>query len=191
MKKVKKAIKVAGIIILIILTFLALQILIIRKIIAKKCVNDTLKAFATGDYTDDFYYVNINGDIQDYLNIGILGDSVLRNTTFEPDDYDFDLTSPIATVTLNVSYPNIQEVYEKEFADATEVIPSETIQKELLSAIKAKEFSTVNETVKVDIIQYKNKWYMIENEELLNTYSGGLYAQYKQVIAETFENKEG
>ena len=93
MKKVKKLLKVIGIIIVIIVIVLIIYIFVVRRIIAKKCVNNTFKSFTTGDYTEDFYYLDIDGDIQKYLKVGLMGNVILQNSSFKPVDYDSELSS--------------------------------------------------------------------------------------------------
>lgn len=190
MKKVKKLLKVIGIIIVIIVIVLIIYIFIVRRIIAKKCVKNTFTSFTTGDYTEDFYYLDIDGDIQKYLKVGLMGNVILQNSSFKPVDYDLDWNSPIAKVTVEVSYPDIYEIYNKKFSNSTDLIPSEKIQEEIITSLKEKDYKVVTDKIELNIVQYKMKWYLLENEEFMNVYSGGMYKQYKEIITNTF-GKEG
>lgn len=156
---------------------------------AKSCTKKTISAFTSGDYTHDFYYLDIDGNKKNYMEVGPLGNAILQNCSFDIEKYDINWNSPFATVIINICYPDVLEVYQRKFAFSQEVIPSETIQDELISSIRNKEFKTQTVPVTLDIVQYNNKWYLLENEDLMNVYSGGLYNYYKQMITDSNKNK--
>lgn len=189
MKKAKTIIKL---IVSIIITSIMLLLLYIGwlRVNAKKCVKSTISSFSSGDYTKNFYYLDINGNIKEYMEVGTLGNAILQNTTFDIVEYNFNLKSPFAKVTMDISYPNIFEVYQIKYSDSSELISSDIIQDELLTSIIDKNYSKATTTLTFDIFKYNKKWYLLENEDFMNVYSGGLYNQYKQAINESRKDKE-
>ncbi len=190
MIKAKKIVRLIAAFIFLCCLFVFVYIACIRTVIARICVNDTIEAFTSGDYTNNFYYLDVNGEIQDYLDTGELGVLILQNSNITPGDYDFKFGSPFASVIFKISYPDICEVYNKKYANSSEVIPTDTMQNELAEAIKSKDFNVVNESIQVDMVQYRNKWYILDNEDFMNAYSGGLYKQYKQMITDRYEQED-
>ena len=191
MRKNKKVMKAICIIIIIIAVLPIIYLFIIKRIIAKKCVDNTFNAITSGDYTNEFYYLNIDGNIQKYLDVGEMGTIILQHSEYKTIDYDFNWNDPIAKVTVEVSYPNVYEIYNKKFSNTTDLIPTKSIQDELITSLKNKEYTVVTDKIDFDIVHYKNKWYLLENEEFMNAYSGGMYNEYKKILADTFAKTEG
>lgn len=184
--KIKKIIPFIIIVLVASLLIIAIYLGIIRKMIAKNNVKDTLSAFTSGDYTNEFYYFNAIGQEQKYLDVGRLGNAILQNSNFDVKISNFKWNSPYATVTINATFPNMQKVYLEKFSESQESIPPETIEDEMIETIIQTEYDTVCKTLTVDIIEYNHKWYLVENESLMDVYTGDLYTQYAKLLQETF-----
>ncbi len=181
----KKILKIVLIVLIIILFLIAIYWFGLRCLLAKKSLNETLNAMTTGDYTEDFYYANINGAVQKHLDTSELGYLTLTKSTFEVEECDLSWNSFEATATINVSYPNIYQLFNDLYATADTIHTTEEINQMLIDALNDKsDIDYCEETIKVTIVQYGTKWYLLENEALMNIYSGGLYSEYKKALSE-------
>lgn len=181
----KKILKIVLTVLIIILILFAGYWFGLRGLFAKNNLKGTLNAMTTGDYTEDFYYANTNGAIQKYLDTSELGYLTLTKSTFEVEKCDLSWNSLEATATLNVSYPNIYQLFNDLYATADTVYSTEEISATLIDNLKSRDdLEYCDETIEVTIVQNGTKWYLIENEALMDVYSGGLYSEYKNAISE-------
>ena len=185
MKKFKKILLISGCICVGLLILFAVYWVGFRGLFAKNSLKDTLNAMTTGDYTGDFYYANSNGAIQKYLDTSELGYLTLTKSKFEVEECDLVWNSFEATATINVSYPNVYQLFNELYATADTVHTTEEINQTLVDALNNEsDIDYCEETIEVTIVQYGTKWYLIENEALMDVYSGGLYSEYKNALSE-------
>mgnify|MGYP003301200174 CR=1 FL=1 len=185
MKVIKKFTKVLLVILILLISLFLIYWFGLRGLFAKSSLKGTLNAMTTGDYTGDFYYANSNGAIQKYLDTSELGYLTLTKSTFEVEECNLSWNSFEATATINVSYPNVYQLFNELYATADTVNTSEEINKTLIDALNNEsDIDYCEETIEVTIVQYGTKWYLIENEALMDVYSGGLYSEYKNALSE-------
>lgn len=181
----KRIFKIFSIIFIVIIPLVAVYWFGIRGSFAKNSLKSTLNAMTTGDYTEDFYYSNSNGTIQKYLDTSELGYLTLTKSTFEVEECDLSWNSFEATATINVSYPNVYQLFNDIYATADTVHTTEEINQTFINALNSGgDIDYCEETIEVTIVQYGTNWYLIENEALMNVYSGGLYSEYKNALSE-------
>lgn len=181
----KKFLKIVLIVLIIIMILIAVYWFGLRSLFAKSSLKGTLNAMTTGDYTEDFYYANSNGAIQKYLDTSELGYLTLTKSTFEVEECNLSWNSFEATATINVSYPNIYQLFNDFYATADTVHTTEEINQTLIDALNNENgIDYCEETIEVTIVQNGTKWYLIENEALMDVYSGGLYSEYKNALSE-------
>lgn len=72
----------------------------------------------TGDYTEDFYYLNSNGVTQKYLDATELGYAVLTKSQFDIQEFDLPWNRAEATVEVSVKYPDVYKFYQDLYASA-------------------------------------------------------------------------
>lgn len=181
----KKILKIVLIVLIIIMVLITVYWFGLRGLFAKNSMKGTLNAMTTGDYTGDFYYANSNGTIQKYLNTSELGYLTLTKSTFEVEECDLSWNSFEATATINVSYPNVYQLFNDLYATVDTIHTTEEINQTLIDALNNEsDIDCCEETIEVTIVQYGTKWYLIENEALMDVYSGGLYSEYKKALSE-------
>lgn len=70
-------------------------------------------------------------------------------------------------------------------ASVDTVYTTEKINQSLTAALMSEAgVEYCEETIEVTIVQYGTKWYLIENEALMDVYSCGLYSEYKNALSE-------
>lgn len=182
---VKRILRIVLIVLIIIMVLITVYWFGLRGLFAKNSLKRTFNAMTTGDYTGDFYYANSNGAIQKYLDTSELGYLTLTKSTFEVEECDLSWNSFEATATINVYYPNIYQLFNELYATADTVHTSEEINKTLIDSLNNEsDIDYCEETIEVTIVQYGTKWYLLENEALMDVYSGGLYSEYKNALSE-------
>ena len=182
---IKKILKITLIVFCIVLVLLFIYWFGIRRLLAKNSLKKTFAAMTTGDYTEDFYYLNSNGVTQKYLDAPELGYAVLTKSQFDIQDFDLPWNRAEATVEVSVKYPDVYKLYQDLYASADVVYSTEEINKALLNALNNdNNIKYCENSIVVSVIYRGSHWYLIENEEMLDVYSGGLYTEYKKALSE-------
>ena len=191
MKKRAKYILILMIsVLLALIVYTLINTFILSKYRAKRVLPLTLNAITECDFTNNFFYTNQDGYIKKYLNLNPLLYCILQECAFEPVSYDFNQKSDFGTVELRAKYPDVYSVYSDIFSKVDREYTTNEIQSILIEKINDGNFNMITDTIKVNIIRNHNDWYLIENENLLNIYTGGIYNEINNMVREEGENGE-
>lgn len=190
MKAMKKAWKVIAAIVLSLLLIIIFYLFCIRKSLANGCLQSTLSAMSDGDYTEGFYYTDMNGNLQKSIDTSELGYRILLNTEFEIEELQIPWNDIVGSAVVRISYPDVYGIFQESFSSVDEVIDSAEIEETLIAELTAETgIKYRTETFEVTIIQSGYSWYLVESEALLNVYTGGIYQEYKAFLERTLANK--
>ena len=184
----KKVIKILGIIIILVTVIILFYWFGIRKMIAKSDFKKTINAMSTGDYSDQFYYVDMNGLVKDDLSLNFVGYLLLQKTEFIDPKYEWSNRS--ADITVTVKYPNLFKVLDYKLKNEDKAYSSKEIESFLKEKLLRGEFGYSTEELHLTIVEDDGHWFLVENKELLNVYSGGLANYYSEILTATFKNNQ-
>lgn len=187
MKKIVKRIVILAAVVLLILIF---YWFLIRTIIAKSDFKKTVKCLNTGDFSEDFYYADSEGVVQEYLDTNKAGYILLQNTTFDVLDYDFHWNSKVAEVSVQADYPDVIIELQKRLNDADSLYTSDEMSDVLIDILNITTLQRLSDSFQITIVQNGWHWYLIENESLMNVYSGGILNELKESLNKDASNTE-
>lgn len=141
----------------------------------------------SGDYSDRFYYADMYGMIKNDLDISSTGYLVLQNTEFVVTDYDFHWNKQYAEIIVKARYPDLAKYLVSSFKDADRLYDSFEIETLMNNAIRENTVDYMDVELQLLIIQKGWHWYLAENKELVNVYSGGLANIYAEILKNPIE----
>lgn len=173
-KKIKILLSICVVIIILLIIILVINNLLIPKNRVKKDIESTLSCIINNDFSKGFYYMNINGYIQESINMTEFDNMVAANVNFKVLDIETEKNEAIAKIEME--YPNLEKqlntlksnrLTEKSF----DVQGAEKVQK------------------KFDIYLVNNgeHWILLQNKELMDVFSGGLSSAYSKKEKEIYE----
>lgn len=185
MKRMNKFLNVLLIVLIILISLLLIYWFGLRCLFAKNNLKTTLSAMTNADYTEDFYYVNSKGIIQNYIDTNELGYAILTKSKFEIEDFSLSWKNADAIASVSVKYPNVYKLFNDYYSNKDMVYSTEEISRFMTEVLhNENDVEYFEKTIQVNLVQYKSKWYLIENEAIMDVYSGGLYSEYKNVLIE-------
>lgn len=137
----------------------------------EKSIFNTLNCIQTNNYDDSFYYINSFGESIESLPLEPYDILTASKTEFKIISVDTDSKNHFAVAEIETSYPDIASIYVDE----------STFQQDLDSISKK------NETISILILLHDNKWYIVENQSLLNALSGGMVSDYSRRETEVYD----
>lgn len=177
MSKKKKIILIgliAFIIILVsILTVIYSQNLLTKNRI-KRDIESTLNCIVNNDFSNGFYYMNINGYPLSSINMTEFDNMVATNVKFKVIDIETENNEAIATIEME--YPNLTKQLEMLKSDN---LTSDSFDLENAESIK-KEFD-------IYLLKNDNHWMLLQNKEIMDAFSGGLSSVYSNAEKESYE----
>ena len=146
----------------------------------RKNAKSTIESIINSDYSKDFYYISMYGQIKNELNMGEVANNVMSNMKYKFNDITVkkdDNGNDFAIIKCEFkSIDMIDIIYQLQEDNNNNY--SEKYNLLILNKIKNKEYKT--KTFNIDIIMLKmdNTWYLYETPDFNNVITGGLYSPY-------------
>lgn len=146
----------------------------------RKNAKSTIECIINSDYSKDFYYISMYGQIKNELNMGEVANNVMSNMKYKFNDITVkkdDNGNDFAIIKCEFkSIDMIDIIYQLQEDNNNNY--SEKYNSLILNKIKNKEYKT--KTFNIDIIMLKmdNTWYLYETPDFNNVITGGLYSPY-------------
>lgn len=146
----------------------------------RKNAKSTIECIINSDYSKDFYYISMYGQIKNELNMGEVANNVMSNMKYKFNDITVkkdDNGNDFAIIKCELkSIDMIDIIYQLQEDNNNNY--SEKYNSLILNKIKNKEYKT--KTFNIDIIMLKmdNTWYLYETPDFNNVITGGLYSPY-------------
>lgn len=146
----------------------------------RKNAKSTIECIINLDYSKDFYYISMYGQIKNELNMGEVANNVMSNMKYKFNDITVkkdDNGNDFAIIKCEFkSIDMIDIIYQLQEDNNNNY--SEKYNSLILNKIKNKEYKT--KTFNIDIIMLKmdNTWYLYETPDFNNVITGGLYSPY-------------
>lgn len=179
----KKKILISGFIILLLLV-IGFSIVIGMKYWKtndiRKNAKSTIECIINSDYSKDFYYISMYGQIKNELNMEEVAKTVMSNMKYKLNDIivkkdnngnDFAIIKcEFKSIDMMDIIYQLQEDNNDNYSGKYNSL--------ILNKIKNKEYKT--KTFNIDIIMLKmdNTWYLYETPDFNNVITGGLYSIY-------------
>lgn len=106
-KKIKILLSICVVIIILLIIILVINNLLIPKNRVKKDIESTLSCIINNDFSKGFYYMNINGYIQESINMTEFDNMVATNVNFKVLDIETEKNEAIAKIEME--YPNLEK----------------------------------------------------------------------------------
>lgn len=177
MSKKKKMILI-GLIACIIILVSILTIIFSRNLLTKnrikKDIESTLSCIVHNDFSNGFYYMNVNGYPLSYINMTEFDNMVATNVKFKVLDIETKNNEAIAKIEME--YPNLAKQLETLKLDN---LTSNSFDFNNADSVK-KEFD-------IYLLKNDNHWILLQNKEIMDAFSGGLSSVYSNAEKESYE----
>ena len=162
------------ILIAILIVIISVKPNITQKNKIKKDIESTLSCIVNNDFTDGFYYMNINGYLLQSINMTEFDKKVSNEVKFKVLDIETENNEAIAKVEME--YPNLAKQLEalkssKFTIDSFDFDSADKIRKEF----------------NIYLIEKNNHWALLQSQEIMDVFSGGLSSVYSNAEQESYE----
>lgn len=177
----KKKILISGFIILLLLV-IGFSIVIGMKYWKtndiRKNAKSTIECIINSDYSKDFYYISMYGQIKNELNMEEVAKTVMSNMKYKLNDIivkEDNNGNDFAIIQCEFKSIDMMDIIYQLQEDNNDNY-SGKYNSLILNKIKNKEYKT--KTFNIDIIMLKmdNTWYLYETPDFNNVITGGLYS---------------
>lgn len=146
----------------------------------RKNAKSTIECMINSDYSKDFYYISMYGQIKSELTMSEVANAVMSNMKYKLNDITIDTAddgTDFAIIKCEFkSIDMIDIIYQLQEDNYNDY--NEKYNSLILNKIKNKEFKI--KTFNVDILMMKmdDIWYLYETPDFNNVITGGLYSPY-------------
>lgn len=144
----------------------------------RKNAKSTIECIINSDYSKDFYYISMYGQIKNELNMEEVAKTVMSNMKYKLNDIIIkkdDNGNDFAIIKCEFKSIDMIDIIYQLQEDNNDNY-SRKYNSLILNKIKNKEYKT--KTFNIDIIMLKmdNTWYLYETPDFNNVITGGLYS---------------
>lgn len=170
-------------IIIIVLVLIGISSIIVMKHLRtndiRKNAKSTIDCIINSDYSKDFYYISMYGQVKNELNMGEVANSVMSNMKYKLNNITIDTAddgTDFAIIKCEIKNVDMQDILY-QFQNADYEYNEENLNL-MLDKINSKNFKT--KTFNIDIVMMKigNDWYLYETPDFNDAITGGLYSLY-------------
>lgn len=179
MSKKKRKIFIGLIVCIIILIVILIAIISIRPNITvknkiKKDIESTLSCIINNDFSNGFYYMNINGYTLNSINMTEFDKKVANKVKFKV--LDIETKNNEAIVKVEMEYPNL--------AKQLETLKSSNFT---IDSFDFNSADNIKKEIDVYLIKNNGHWILLQSQEIMDVFSGGLSTVYSNSEKEAYE----
>ena len=178
----KKKILISGFIILLLLV-IGFSIVIGMKYWKtndiRKNAKSTIECIINSDYSKDFYYISMYGQIKNELNMEEVAKTVMSNMKYKLNDIIVKKDNngnDFAIIQCEIKNVDMQEKL-CQFQNANYEYNEENLNL-MLDKINNKEFKMKKFNIDLAMMKVNNIWYLYETPDFNDAITGGLYSIY-------------
>lgn len=178
----KKKILISGFIILLLLV-IGFSIVIGMKYWKtndiRKNAKSTIECIINSDYSKDFYYISMYGQIKNELNMEEVAKTVMSNMKYKLKDIIVKKDNngnDFAIIQCEIKNVDMQEML-CQFQNANYEYNEENLNL-MLDKINNKEFKMKKFNIDLAMMKVNNIWYLYETPDFNDAITGGLYSIY-------------
>lgn len=173
-KKIKIWLSICGVIIISLLTILVINNLLLPKNRVKKDIESTLSCIINNDFSNGFHYMNINGYIQESINMTEFDNMIATNVNFKVLNIEIEKNEAIAKIEME--YPNLEkQLYALKSNNLTE------------KSFDVQGAEKVKKKFDIYLVNNNEHWILLQNKELMDVFSGGLSSVYSKKEKEAYD----
>jgi hypothetical protein len=173
-KKIKILLSICGVIIILLIILLVINNLLLPKNKVKKDLESTLNCIINNDFSNGFYYMNINGYIQKSINMTEFDNMVAANVNFKVLNVEIEKNEAIAKIEME--YPNLEKQLD-----------TLTLNKLTEKSFDVQGAEKVHKKFDIYLINNNEHWMLLQNKELMDVFTGGLSSVYSKKEKEIYE----
>ena len=178
----KKKILISGFIILLLLV-IGFSIVIGMKYWKtndiRKNAKSTIECIINSDYSKDFYYISMYGQIKNELNMEEVAKTLMSNMKYKLNDIIVKKDNngnDFAIIQCEIKNVDMQEML-CQFQNANYEYNEENLNL-MLDKINNKEFKMKKFNIDLAMMKVNNIWYLYETPDFNDAITGGLYSIY-------------
>lgn len=173
-KKVKIILIGSTVVLVLLISILILNNLLSPKNKIRKDLENTLNCIIDNNFSNEFYYMNINGYLQQSIDMTEFDNMIATNVKFNILEIETESDEAIAKVEME--YPNL--------AKQLDGLKSTTLTEKSFDVNSAEK---VKKNFEIYLIKRDEHWVLLQNKELMDVFSGGLSSVYSNKEKEIYE----
>lgn len=145
----------------------------------RKNAKSTIDCIINSDYSKDFYYISMYGQIKKELTMGEVADSVMSNMKYKLNNITIDTAddgTDFATIKCEIKNVDMQDILY-QFQNANYEYNEENLNL-MLDKINSKKFKTKIFNIDIVMMKVDDDWYLYETPDFNDAITGGLYSLY-------------
>lgn len=155
----------------------------------RKNAKSTIECMINSDYSKDFYYISMYGEIKDELNMGEVANAVMSNIEYKLNGITINTDedgNDIAIIQCEIKNIDMQDMMY-QFQNANYEYNEENLNL-MINKINNKEYKTKKFNIDIAMVKVDNVWYLYETSDFNDAITGGLYSLYT-VMEDTILNE--
>lgn len=155
----------------------------------RKNAKSTIECMINSDYSKDFYYISMYGQIKNELNMKELAKTVMSNMKYKFNDIIVKKDNngnDFAIIKCEIKNVDMQEMLY-QFQNANYEYNEQNLNL-MLDKINNKEFKMKKFNIDLAMMKVDNVWYLYETPDFNDAITGGLYSLYS-VMEDTILNE--
>lgn len=168
----------------LIITIIIIGIRYLQTNSIRKNAKSTIDCMINSDYSKDFYYIDMYGQIKKDLTMDELAKAIMSNMKYKFNDINDDNENDFAIIKCEIKNIDMQDIlYQFQNTEYNE----ENLNL-MLDKINSKDFKTKTFNIDITMMKVDNIWYLYETPDFNDAITGGLYSLYT-VMEDTILNE--
>lgn len=145
----------------------------------RKNAKSTIDCMINSDYSNEFYYISMYGQIKDELNMGEVANAVMSNMEYKLNGITINTDedgNDFAIIQCEIKNVDMQEMLY-QFQNSNYEYNEENLNL-MLDKINDKEFKMKKFNIDIAMMKVDNIWYLYETPDFNDAITGGLYSLY-------------